>query len=103
MPHSPSPWLVNDNGPQSGNVVRAELHVGPKAFHFADILDPDLDELNKLPKGQFESNIRLMMAAPALLAACKRMERASENHGSRKQMMNAAMIAIRAAVAQAEG
>ena len=45
----------------------------------------------------------LIAAAPDLLAACVRMVRASENHGSRTQMMNAAMIAIRAAIAKAEG
>ncbi len=96
--HTPGPWKVSTTYKDFAAGRAAIVPWSDQGRTLAEVRP-----IKCYPASEVAANARLIAAAPDLLAACKRMVRASENHGSRKQMMNAAMIELRAAIARAEG
>lgn len=95
LQHTPGPWTFERSVAGDGIATQTIKASGNNTLAYT--------AFGNVGEAECLANASLIAASPDLLAACQRMARASENHGSRQQMMNAAMIAIRTAIAKAEG
>lgn len=64
--HTSAPWRLHDYGPDSGNVIRFEVH--SERGMICEIEDPDLVS-DQISKSEASANACLIVAAPDLLAA----------------------------------
>lgn len=92
MPHTPGPWGFTYDGSSDWSIGPAD---DPQARRIASVWDRD--------DARAEANVRLIAAAPELLAACKALSDALASRLGEFEMEPAVLYEAYALIRKAEG